>query len=268
MNYETVFAWRVVAIWRTSHGYGRFSFDLMAQNLRDWSFVMNRKGYCTRSKTELPQAGPGGIIALSGTSGLTSVTNLRRSSTIFCSCLVAGAFDGFDLLFGIPGVFFDLSVAGFMLCPFLHNLGQRPRRLRQSPETLLKSYSPSDEKNVVSKSPSPMTPPLLAQLTSTIFFSPDRWSSNCDPRLNPPPKPRQPGPITEGMCRDHRDDVAGSNEDECGVPAEHGGVGKLKERADDGGRPGRVRVCQDELVEMVDMRYTKVKRRKEDDARW
>ncbi len=235
----------------------------MAQNLRTWSFVMNRKGYCTRSKICRRLAW--GIATLSATSGLTSVTNRHRSSYTFCSCLVAGGFDGFDLLFG---VFFDLSVAGFMLCPFLHNLGQRPRRLRQSPEALLKSYSPSDEKNVVSNTPSPMSPPLLAQLTSTVFFSPDRWSSNCDPRLNPPPKPRQPGPITEGMCRDHRDDVAGSNEDECGVPAEHGGIGKLKERTEYGGRPGRVRVCQDELVKMVDMRYTKVKRCQEDDARW
>lgn len=69
------------------------------------------------------------------------------------------------------------------------------------------------------------------------------------------------------MCQDHRDDVTGSNEDKCCVPTEHGGIGKLKERTHDRRGPGRVRMCQDELVEMVDMRYTKVQRCEEDDAR-
>lgn len=67
------------------------------------------------------------------------------------------------------------------------------------------------------------------------------------------------------MDQDYSEHTPGPDEEESGVPAEDGGVGELDERANDGRRPRRVRMRQDEFVEVVNVCYAEVKRGEKDD---
>lgn len=101
---------------------------------------------------------------------------------------------------------------------------------------------------------------------TAVFLSSHDRTANGHPRLDSPPDPRQASPVAECVSQGYRNHVTRSDEHKGRIPAEDGGKHELDQRADDGWDPSGVWMREDELIEMMHVRYAEVERRQEDDA--